>query len=91
VRRTVIIIVAAALGGCSLFHDSYPDKSCEANGDCFSGREVCNPATRRCESIDVPDAGPPPVDAGPQPDAPQAPDAGRPDARLPDAEVPDAT
>jgi len=43
-------------GGCSLFHDDYPDDRCEGPADCFEEQgEVCNLETKRCES-DV-DAG----------------------------------
>ncbi len=91
-RRAGLTMVAAALlGGCSLFHDSYPDKSCEGNTDCFLGREICDMTSKQCIAIDLPDAAGPPPDTGPQPDTALAPDAGAPDASPPDAEVSDAT
>lgn len=55
VLRTVlpaaILLALVQQGGCSLFHDDYPDDRCESNRDCFQQQgEVCNLETRRCES-----------------------------------------
>ncbi len=54
-RLTAAFILALALlGGCFLFHDDYPDKSCESDNDCFKAQgEVCNMQTKKCVSVDA--------------------------------------
>lgn len=95
-RRSILFALVIAgslgLGGCFLFHDDYPDDSCETTDDCFAAQgEVCNIETNTCE---VPaDAGPT-IDADTT-DAPPTPDAGpTPDAATPTLDAtptPDAT
>lgn len=52
-RALMIAFAAAWLGGasgCFLFHDDYPDDSCETDLECFvSQGETCNVRTSRCE------------------------------------------
>ncbi len=79
-RIVVVATLLVGMAGCSLFHDDYPDRSCNTDVDCFRAQgETCNLATRTCESA---------PDAAPRPDAPPTPDA----APAPDADTtPDAT
>ncbi len=61
VLRTVlpalVLIGLVHQGGCSLFHDDYPDDRCEQDRDCFQEQgETCNQETKRCEVSSV-DAG----------------------------------
>lgn len=94
--RRNLLIAALALGGCSLFHEPYPDRACQSDPDCWMGqKEYCNRTTYLCEP--KPDAAPR-IDAAPRPDAPPPADAGIdsdlepifPDAG-PDAEAADAS
>ena len=52
-----LVIGLGSASGCFLFHDDYPDESCESDLECFrSMGEVCNTDTRTCE---VPGTGAP--------------------------------
>jgi hypothetical protein len=77
--RAALILLAAALGACSLFDADTPSRACRTDNDCFQAQgESCNLVTGQCGPR--PDAGPP--DAEP-------PDVG--DADVPDGEPPDAS
>lgn len=53
----VLLLGLIQQGGCSLFHDDYPDDRCDRDSDCFEAQgEVCNLDTNRCEAGGV-DAG----------------------------------
>ena len=68
----LIVVTTATISSCFLFHDSYPNNSCESNLDCFQAAgEICNTATGECEVL---------PDAAPRYDAPPIPDAPTPDA-----------
>ena len=78
--------LALVAGGCSWFHEDYPDTACSSNADCFRAQgEICDLATNTC--IIASDAAPvpPTPDARPQPDAPPEVDAGDVDAGQLDA------
>jgi hypothetical protein len=88
--RAAPILLAAALGACSLFDADTPSRACRTDNDCFQAQgESCNLVTGQCGPR--PDAGPPDADV-PDADVPDAdvPDADVPDADVPDADVPDA-
>jgi hypothetical protein len=69
--RAATLLLAAALGACSLFDADIPSRSCARDNDCFVAQgESCYLATGQC---------------GPRPDA-APPDADLPDADLPDAD-----
>jgi hypothetical protein len=77
--RAALILLAAALGACSLFDADTPSRACRTDNDCFLALGVsCNLVTGLWGPR--PDAGPP--DAEP-------PDVG--DADVPDGEPPDAS
>ncbi len=73
--------VALGFSGCFLFHEDYPDDTCESDMDCFRAQdEVCNLETNTCE---------PRADAGPVIDA-DTTDADTTDADTTDADTTDA-
>ena len=56
-RLLLSVALATALastGGCFLFHDDYPDDTCENDLECFRSQgETCNLTTNRCEVQDT--------------------------------------
>ncbi len=73
--------------GCFIFHDDYPDNTCESSDECFAAEgERCDVERGVCTTTDAA----PEVDATPIPDGPLVPDARIPDAQVNDAQVTDA-
>lgn len=57
--KTLLLLCAVALGGCSLFED-LPDKSCKVQADCFAAQgEFCDTTKHVC--VQGPDAMPTPL------------------------------
>jgi hypothetical protein len=86
--RAALILLAAALGACSLFDADTPSRACRTDNDCFQAQgESCNLVTGQCGPR--PDAGPPDAESSDVVDA-DVPDADPPDAAVLDADLPDA-
>jgi hypothetical protein len=83
------LVAVLAMGGCTLFHGSFPDETkCKSDNECWRAQgEKCMVQTGECV-VPVPsDAAPPLPDGTPIPDA--GPDADVPDGPLADGAGPD--